>query len=182
MLTKLVLADKVRLEIKQVLETLQPVRTLLISGDTESAVSAVAKECGFKEWKSQCTPFEKREYVESLRQQGNIVCMIGDGLNDAPALTAAHIGISVVSATDMSIQVSDLLLTTDTLEVLSKLRLIACKGRKIIRQNLFWAFFYNIIGLFLAMFGILSPIFAAFAMSVSSLTVLFNARRLSNPS
>lgn len=177
-LTCLALGDKIRPELKGVLEQLKPAQVILLSGDSEKAVSAVAEACGFNSWKSSCTPLEKREFIESLRHKGGTVCMIGDGINDAPALTAANIGISVVSATDMSIQVSDLLLTTDNLNVLPKIREMACKGHKIIRQNLFWAFFYNVIGIFLAAFGVLSPIFAAFAMSVSSLTVLFNSRRL----
>ena len=101
--------------------------------------------------------------------------MLGDGINDALALTGAHVGISVVSATDISIQVSDILLTTDRLEVISQMRSLAQKGRKIIAQNLFWAFFYNIVGIGLAATGLLSPIFAAFAMVISSLIVLFNA-------
>ncbi|HEV8051322.1 MAG TPA: cation-translocating P-type ATPase [Parachlamydiaceae bacterium] len=179
----LTLGDRIRPELKSVLMELksahsEPLRLILLSGDSEEAVSVVAKNCGFDAWQSGCTPFEKRGYIEKMRQKGGVICMIGDGINDAPALTAANIGISVVSATDMSIQVSDLLLTTDNLNVLTKMRQIACKGHKIIQQNLFWAFFYNVIGIFLAAFGVLSPIFAAFAMSVSSLTVLFNSRRL----
>lgn len=177
-LTCLTLGDKIRPEIKEVLPQLQ--KAILLSGDGEAVVSFVAKSCGFHSWKSGCTPLEKREYIESLRQRGETVCMVGDGINDASALAAANIGISVVSATDMSIQVSDLLLTTENLTVLSKVRTLACRGHCILRQNLFWAFFYNIIGIFLAAFGVLSPIFAAFAMSVSSLTVLFNSRRISN--
>jgi heavy metal translocating P-type ATPase len=178
LLSCLTLGDKIRPEIKDVLLQLKPSRLILLSGDSEAVVSAVATTCGFDDWKSRCTPLEKREFIESLRQQGETLCMIGDGINDASALAAAHIGISVVSATDMSIQVSDLLLTTENLHVLAKIRGLARKGHQIIRQNLFWAFFYNVIGIFLASFGVLSPIFAAFAMSVSSLTVLFNSRRL----
>lgn len=174
------LGDQIRPEIKELLKLLKPTRLILLSGDAEGPVSAVAKTCGFTEWHSSCTPLEKREFIDSLKCQNEIVCMLGDGINDAPALTAAHIGISVVSASDMSIQVSDLLLTTDRLNIISKIRQLALKGQKIIRQNLFWAFFYNVIGIFLAIVGILSPIFAAFAMSISSLTVLFNARRLTH--
>ncbi len=177
-LAQLLLGDQVKEEFKDVLAALAGTRTILLSGDAEGPVAAVAHACGFAEWRSLCTPLEKRAFVDSLRAQGAIVCMIGDGINDAPALTAANIGISVVSASDMSIQVSDILLTTDRLTVLPKMRQLALRGQKIVRQNLFWAFFYNVVGIFLAVFGWLSPIFAAVAMSLSSVTVLFNARRL----
>lgn len=177
-ITKLLLGDHIRPELKNVIALLNPTKTILLSGDAEAPVAAVGAQGGFDEWRACCTPLQKREFVDSLREKGLIVCMLGDGINDAPALTTAHIGISVVSATDMSIQVSDILLTTDRLSVIPKIRALAIKGHKIVRQNLFWAFFYNVIGIFLAAFGVLSPIFAAFAMSVSSLTVLFNARRL----
>lgn len=178
LLSCLTLGDKIRPELPELLQKLKPACSLLLSGDSEEVVASVAKTCGFDSWKSRCTPLEKREFVESLRQKGGVICMIGDGMNDASALAAANIGISVVSATDMSIQVSDVLLTTENLSVLAKIRKLARKGHNIIRQNLFWAFFYNVIGIFLAVFGVLSPIFAAFAMSVSSLTVLFNSRRI----
>lgn len=174
----LVLGDEIRPEVKAVLMSLAPAKTILLSGDAEGPVAAVAKSCEFDQWHSRCSPLQKREYIEELRKQGNLVCMVGDGINDAPALTAAHVGISVVSATDISIQVSDLLLTTDRLQVLPKIRDLAQKGQMIVKQNIFWAFFYNVIGLGLASLGILSPIFAAFAMMASSLMVLFNAKRI----
>lgn len=172
------LEDKMRSEIPSVVKELSPAKVLLLSGDAENTVAATAKACGITVWRSRCTPLMKREIVESFKKEGNIVCMVGDGINDAPALTSANVGISVVSATDMSIQVSDLLLTTSGLGILPKIRALALKGHTIVRQNLFWAFFFNVIGIGLAAAGVLSPIFAAFAMSASSLAVLFNAKRL----
>ena len=176
--TRIALGDELRPQIKELVASMKPAQVVLLSGDAESSVSAVAKLCGFDSWHSLCTPLEKREFIHELRKQGKVVCMLGDGINDASALTASDVGISVVSASDISIQVSDLLLTTERLQVLKDIRSLAVKGQSIVRQNLFWAFFYNVIGILLAFFGLLSPIFAAFAMSVSSLTVLFNARRL----
>lgn len=178
-ITSLVLGDKIREDVIETVKALAPAKTILLSGDSSAIVAAVAQTCKFDVWQAECTPLQKREYIESLCNQGHVVCMIGDGINDAPALTSAHIGISVISASDISIQVSDLLLTTDKLNIIPKVCSIARRGHAIVKQNLFWAFFYNVIGLGLAMCGALSPIFAAFAMSASSIMVLFNAKRLS---
>lgn len=174
---ELLLGDQIRPEIQELLQVLKPADTVLLSGDSENVVARVANSCGFKQWKSHCSPLEKRDFIDELRSRNQIVCMIGDGINDAPALTAAQIGISVVSATDISIQVSDILLTTDRLSVIPKMRSLAIKGQQIVQQNLFWAFFYNVGGLALAAAGLLSPIFAAFAMMASSLMVLLNSMR-----
>ncbi len=178
LLTQLELGDRIKPNAAEAISQLAPAKTVLLSGDAYQVVDAVSKVCGFTDYKGICTPLMKKEYIEELRSRGEIVCMVGDGINDAPALTQAQVGISVVSATDMSIQVSDLLLTHDRLDIIHRLRQLAQKGRRIIQQNLFWAFFYNIFGIGLAVFGQLSPIFAAFAMTASSLIVLLNARRM----
>lgn len=172
------LADQLRPELPALIESWHHCKSILLSGDGQKAVEEMAKQGGFKEWKGECSPFEKKEFIEKLRKDGEVVCMIGDGINDAPALTAAHIGISVISAKDISVQVSDLILSTESLAGLSEVCHVARKGRKVVRQNLFWAFFYNVVGIGLAAAGLLSPIFAAFAMGTSSFIVLFNARRL----
>lgn len=177
-LTTIYLGDQLRKEAPEVIQKIKPTETMLLSGDGEISVKVTAELCQIPTYLHSCNPLKKREVIENLRKQGKIVCMIGDGINDAPSLTAAHVGISVVSASDISIQVSDILLTTERLEVIPQLRSLARKGRKIIRQNLFWAFFYNVVGIPLAAAGWLSPIFAAFAMVASSLMVLFNASRL----
>lgn len=172
------LGDVIRPEARDVLAQLSPIRCVLLSGDGEMAVEKVARACGFSEWYAGQSPMEKRTFVADLVQAGEVVAMLGDGINDTLALAASHVGISVVSATDVSIQVSDLLLTTDRLTLIPQLHQLARKGRRILKQNLFWAFAYNIVGVGLAMFGVLSPLFAAFAMATSSLMVLLNAQRL----
>jgi P-type E1-E2 ATPase len=144
-LTTLSLGDQVKHGFKDVIQSLTGIKTVLLSGDSERVVSAVGKTCGFTEWKWRYSPLQKQEYIHTEKDKGEIICMMGDGINDAPALTAAHTGISVVSATDISIQVSDILLTTDRMEVIPKMRALAIRGRKIVSQNLFWAFFYNCI-------------------------------------
>lgn len=179
-LTKIILGDRLREEASELIRSLnlEKIKTVLLSGDSEGPVAEVAKSCQFSEYYAQKNPLEKRELIESFREQGHIVCFVGDGINDALALNRAHIGVSVVSATDISIQVSDMLLTTDRLAVIQKMRKTAILGHRISKQNLFWAFFYNVLGLGLAMGGYLSPLFAAFAMVMSSSMVLVNARRI----
>lgn len=172
------LGDAIRPEAPTAIAELIHHRTCLVSGDARGPVEAVAKQCGFKDWHAGCSPLDKRAFVEALREKGEIVAMLGDGVNDALALTAAQVGISVVSATDVSIQVSDILLTTERLTVIPKLCALAQRARRIIAQNLFWAFAYNILGIGLAVTGQLSPIFAAFAMVTSSLIVIANSQRL----
>lgn len=177
-LTSIVLGDKIRPDAIELVASLGRIKKMLVSGDSSDTVQRVAAECRFDEWHAECHPLKKRELVDTLKRKGEIVAVMGDGINDAPALTSAHISIAVVSASDISIQVSDLLLTTDRLLTVSALHKIAIKGRQIIKQNLFWAFFYNCVGIGLAMAGFMTPLFAAFAMIVSSLVVLFNARRI----
>lgn len=178
-LATIALGDRIRLSIKEVLQELKPVETWLVSGDSKETVEYVAGQCGFDRWVGEYHPLQKRQLVEELKKKGKIVAMLGDGINDAPALTASHLGIAVVSATDISIQVSDILLTSDKLQTINAIRQIGIKGHRILKQNLFWAFFYNVVGIGLAIIGWLSPLFAAFAMVVSSLIVLLNAQRIS---
>lgn len=178
-LTNFLLGDRLREGVEDFIHSLSDVKSILISGDASTSVAKIAKICGFDHWYANQLPAEKKIIVEQLRERGELVAMLGDGINDAPALTASHIGIAVASASEMSIQVSDILLTTYNFHSLQYLRKVSAVGRKIIRQNLFWAFFYNCIGIGFAMVGLLTPLFAAFAMVISSLIVLFNAQRIS---
>lgn len=177
LLSVILLGDRIRPEALALRDQL-PVEMTLLSGDGPGVVETVAKACRFDSFLFGQTPTQKRLYIEGLKKSGAIVCVVGDGMNDAPSLASAHVGISVASATDISIQASDILLTTHKLSILQTMRILASKGRAIIRQNLFWAFFYNIIGIGLALTGLLTPIFSTFAMMISSLIVLINARRL----
>jgi heavy metal translocating P-type ATPase len=172
----LLLGDQIREEAPSVIKALS--RTILLSGDSESTVKIVAEKCGFGEWRAGYSPLEKREFIDQLRKSGEVVCMVGDGINDAPALTASSVSISVMTAADVSVQVSDILLTNERLSTIINLRKLSKKGHKIIYQNIFWAFFYNVVGIGLAVAGYMHPIFAAFAMVASSLIVLFNAQRI----
>lgn len=172
------LGDPVREELPELIQSLNAQKTLLLSGDSVGAVRAAAEACGFQKWQARCSPLQKREEIVRLKEEGSIVSMIGDGINDALALGEAHVAMTVVSAADVSIQVSDVMLTTDKLSILPQVFQLSSHCRAIIAQNLFWAFFYNVIGIGLAVMGWLNPVFAAAAMTLSSLIVLLNARRL----
>jgi Cu2+-exporting ATPase len=174
----LALGDKLRGGVKDMVSALTPLPLMVVSGDGRQTTAKVAELCGISLWRACCTPHEKKNIVAQLRQEGHIVAMVGDGINDAPALTAAHIGISAASAADISIQVSDILLTTDRMQVIPEIHKLACRGRRIIHQNIFWAFFYNSAGILWAAAGALTPLVAAFAMIASSLFVIGNARRI----
>jgi Cu2+-exporting ATPase len=175
-LTVIILDDSMRPEIPALLHSLGS--CTLLSGDAEAPVQAIAAKAGFCSWRAQQTPLEKRQYVWEKREEGNMVAMVGDGINDAPALTVADVGISVVRASDISVQVSDLLLTSEKLDVLPAISALAVRGQRILWQNLVWAFSYNVVGICLAAANRLSPLYAAIAMVCSSLVVLLNAQRL----
>lgn len=171
------LGDKLRPEAKELRRLLFGKKLILLSGDHTNVVEKVANDLQFNDWRAEVTPFEKKSFIENLKNEGHIVFMIGDGINDAPAIASAHIGASLVSASDISIQVSDILLT-HTLDIIPAIFTLGKKGQRILKQNFFWAFFYNVIGIGLAVAGMLSPIFSAFAMTASSLIVLFNSKRI----
>ena len=135
----------------------------LISGDGERAVALAAKAVGIEKYSFEKSPLEKCERILQLKKDRKVVAFVGDGVNDAPALAAAFIGISMASAPELAIHVSDIALTTDDIGVIETIRRAAVRGRKRIYENLFWAFFYNIVGVGLALFGYLTPIYAAAA-------------------
>ncbi len=159
-------------------ERLPQVEGVILSGDSHALVGSLAHHCGFRWGKGGLDPLQKREEILALKKEGRSVVMVGDGVNDAPAMAAADLGISVVSATDLAVEVSDILLTTEHLDALPHLCTLTRSCRSIIYQNLFWAFFYNSVGILLACMGLLNPLFAAIAMAASSLCVTLNSLRL----
>lgn len=147
----------------------------LITGDTWSSARQVAAQTGIKDIHAQVLPAEKAAVVASLKAKGTRVAMVGDGINDAPALAAADVGIAMGSGTDVAMHAAGItLLRSDPRLVPAALDIARCTYRKI-RQNLFWAFVYNVIGIPLAAFGLLDPVFAGAAMAFSSVSVVSNA-------
>ncbi len=160
---------------------------VMITGDSSQTAHHIAGEAGIKEVIAGVLPGEKAEEIRKIKRQGKTVIMTGDGINDAPALATADIGIAIGSGTDVAIEAADVVLIKNNLrDVVRTLRLSNSTMRNI-KQNLFWAFFYNILGIPVAMgalhlFGgpLLNPMIAAAAMSFSSVSVVWNALRIKN--
>ncbi|WP_299493760.1 heavy metal translocating P-type ATPase [uncultured Shewanella sp.] len=160
-------------------------RVVLLSGDNEKTVQAVAKQVGIDEINAQVLPEEKQQHVTRLQAEGEVVAMVGDGINDAPALVSADVGIAIGSGTEIAIESADLTLLSHQLMTLASTFKLAKAGMRNIKQNLFGAFIYNTLGipvaagvLFPLTGMLLSPVIAGGAMALSSLTVVTNANRL----
>ncbi|MDR2056490.1 MAG: heavy metal translocating P-type ATPase [Desulfovibrio sp.] len=181
------LADALRPESAAVVARLQAqgVRTVVLTGDNESTARVVAAQAGLEEVHAGLLPGEKADFVRRLQESGAVVGMVGDGVNDAPALATAHVGMAVGSGTDVSAEAGDMILMREGLGgVLTAVALSRAVMRNI-RENLIWAFGYNILGLpvaagLLHVFGgpMLSPVLAGGAMAFSSFSVVMNALRL----
>ncbi len=156
------------------------IRSVTISGDTETATRAVAEKVGIQDYAGGCHPDEKARRVREWQEQGEQVAMVGDGVNDAPALAQANLSIAMAGGTDIAGQTSDILLTRSNLILVPWLISQSGRTRRIIYENLGWAFAYNLIAVPLAAFGIISPVIAAAAMATSSLLVVGNSLRLRN--
>jgi P-type Cu2+ transporter len=150
----------------------------LLSGDTEAPVRALADRLGIEHWIAGATPAEKVAHLDKLRADGARVLMIGDGLNDAAALAAAHVSMSPASAVDASRSAADMILLGDGIGRAVDAWLLARRGRRRILENFALAFGYNVITVPIAYAGLVTPLIAAIAMSASSIVVSLNAMRL----
>jgi Cu+-exporting ATPase len=151
---------------------------VLLTGDNETTARAVAAEVGIEEVIAEVLPSGKAEVIRRLQAQGAVVAMIGDGVNDAPALAQADLGLSIGTGTDVAIEASDITLVSGDLRAAADAIRLSRATLRTIKQNLAWAFGYNVAAVPLAMAGLLDPVIAGAAMALSSLSVVANALRL----
>ncbi len=183
------ISDAIKTSSKEAIKELmrQGVEVIMLTGDNENTAKAVADELNLASFKAGCLPEDKLNEIKKLQAQGKIVAMAGDGINDAPALAQADIGIAMGTGTDVAIESAKITLVKGDLQGIVKAKNLSHAVMKNIKQNLFFAFFYNVLGIPIAagvlfpFFGILlSPMIAALAMSFSSVSVIINALRLRN--
>ncbi|WAH38144.1 heavy metal translocating P-type ATPase [Alicyclobacillus dauci] len=177
LLGMIAVADSIKNDARNAINQLKymGIEVWMITGDNERTARAVAEQVNIDHVIAAVMPRDKSEKVLELKQQGKVVAMVGDGINDAPALAAADIGVAMGTGTDVAIEAADIaLMHANMLGVVNAIQLSKATMRKI-RQNLFWAFFYNVIGIPLAAAGILNPIIAGAAMALSSVSVVSNS-------
>jgi Cu2+-exporting ATPase/Cu+-exporting ATPase len=181
------LADTVKEEARASVALLKAhgMRVIMLTGDNERAAAYIAKQAGIEEVIANVLPHEKADTIRDLQRDGSLVAMVGDGVNDAPALAAADVGIAMATGTDVAIESAGITILRGDLEHVVRSVRIARATMRTVKQNLFWAYVYNVVGIPIAAgllyptFGIvLNPIFAGAAMALSSVSVVTNSLRL----
>jgi Cu2+-exporting ATPase len=177
-------ADTLRQDARAVVATLRRrgYALELLSGDRAADVAGIAAEVGISSWRAGCTPADKVRRLEALAAGGAHVLMVGDGLNDAPALAAASVSLSPASAVDIAQTAADLVFQGDRLAAVLETLGVARRARRLVMENLGLALLYNATTIPLAVAGLVTPLIAAIAMSTSSLVVIVNALRLNRGS
>ncbi len=182
-------ADPIKLTSREAIEKLHAagLKIIVLTGDNATTAAAVAKQLGLDDFKADVLPEDKLNFLKELQAKGHIVAMAGDGVNDAPALAQANVGIAMGTGTDVAMNSARIVLVKGDLRGIAKARLLSEHAMRNIRQNLFFAFIYNFLGVPIAAgilypwFGILlSPMIASAAMALSSVSVIGNALRLRN--
>jgi P-type E1-E2 ATPase len=174
------LQDSLKSEAKWLIDQMKEKKlvTHLLSGDLEERVSSLSTTLGIDQAHGEMFPEEKLEYIQALQAKGRNVIMVGDGLNDAPALSSADIGIAVHNSTELSMDAADVVFLNSNLKDLVAFLSLSLNSKKMIQQNLMLALLYNACTLPLAMLGLVTPLLSAIFMASSSLVVTLNLLRL----
>jgi len=175
-----ILADEMKDNAGETIQSLklQNIKTVILTGDKKEAAHILADQIGIDEIYAEVLPEDKTHIIKSLQDKGEIVCMLGDGINDAPAIAQADVGVAMGTGTDIAMETGDIILVKGDLLKLNQTFSLAKKTFQKIRQNLFWASIYNLIAIPLAIFGVLHPVLAEAAMALSSINVVGNSNRL----
>ncbi len=173
-------ADPVRAESREAVAALERggLEVVMLTGDSRGTAEAVAREAGIRRVVAELQPQQKVEEIKRLQAAGSVVAMVGDGINDAPALAQADVGVAIGTGTDIAMEAADITLMRSDLRAAVSALALAKQAMRVMRQNLFWAFVYNVIGIPLAAAGMLSPVVAGAAMAFSSVSVVGNSLRL----
>jgi Cu+-exporting ATPase len=176
----ILIEDKIKETSKSAIQVLKEmnIKTVILTGDNKNSALAIAQKVGVDEVRAELLPEDKLKIVSEYKTGNNVVAFVGDGINDAPSLAKADVGIAIGSGTDIAIETADIVLLNNDLMNVAYAIKISKLVVKTIKQNLFWAFIYNIIGIPLAAIGLLNPMIAALAMSFSSVSVVSNSLRL----
>ena len=176
----LAFGDRVKPGARQAIEQLhrQGVKTVMLTGDNHGSARVAAEALGIDEVRAEVLPADKARTVAQLKRAGTVVAMVGDGINDAPALAAADVGIAMATGTDVAMHTAGITLMRGDPLLVPDAIAISRRTYAKIRQNLFWAFIYNVVGIPLAAFGLLNPVIAGAAMAFSSVSVVTNALML----
>jgi Cu+-exporting ATPase len=181
------LADTLKESAQEAVDSLERtgLKVAMITGDHQATARSIAEKLGIEKVMAEVLPEDKANEIRRLQGESSVVAMVGDGINDAPALAAADLGIALGAGSDIAMEAGDVTLMRDDLQLVSSAIELSSLTMRVIKQNLFWAFFYNSMGIPIAagvlypFFGILlNPMFAAAAMAMSSVSVVSNSLRL----
>jgi Cu+-exporting ATPase len=176
-----ILADEMKDNAGETIKSLKSknIKTVMLTGDKKEAAHLLADQIGIDEVYAEVLPEDKTHIIQLLQDKGEIVCMLGDGINDAPAIAQADVGVAMGTGTDIAMETGDIILVKGDLLKLNQTFSLAKKTFRKIRQNLVWASIYNLVAIPLAIFGVLHPVLAEAAMAISSINVVGNSNRLS---